>query len=303
MFGGDPRVQSAIVVARTSIWTTNVAMNRRDIADLFAAAAGLLTALAAAVGLADGSLYRDAPFWAQQARGTDVATLFLAVPLLVIALVRARGGSILGRLAVVAVLLYLVYNYAIFAFTVAMNPLSAVYIAILGLAVWSIALGAPALDLAGMAGALEGRLPRRASATVLIGVGLLFALLWLSQIAAASATGVLPVDLVRAEIPTNPVYALDLGLFLPLCVASGIALVRGRPGALAAFAAPMLIWLSLTSAGIVGAFALQAQAGEAVPLPVAALVAVIGGVTAVLPAVAALRAGPPAKSAHRRGEP
>lgn len=169
----------------------------------------------------------------QQARGTDVATLFLAVPLLAIGLLRARAGSVLGRLAVTASLLYLIYNYAIFSFSVAMNPLSAAYIAILGLAVWSVALGVPALDLGAMPGPLEGRLPRRTSAAALIVVGVLFGLMWLSQILAAMTTGVLPTDLVRAELPTNPVYTLDLGLFLPLSIASGIALARRRPPELA----------------------------------------------------------------------
>jgi hypothetical protein len=286
------RKASGIVVLRNSNRRTQMRVRRLEIADFLTTAAAALTVFAAAAGLAVGTVYRDAPFWAQQARGTDVTTLFIAVPLLAVALVRARAGSVFGRLAIVAVLLYLVYNYAIFAFSVAMNPLTAVYIAILGLAVWSIVLGVPALDLAGMAHALDGRLPRRASGAVLIAVGVLFALLWLGQIATATTTGVLPADLVRAEIPTNPVYALDLGLFLPLCIAAGIALIRGGPAAVASFAVPMLIWLSLTSAGIVGAFALQAQAGEAVPLPVVLLVAAIGVVTALLPALTALRPVP-----------
>ena len=264
-------------------------MNRVNIADGLTAAATGLTILAAGAGMVAPDVYRDAPFWVQQARGTDVATLFLAVPLLAFGLLRARAGSVVGRLTVLAGLLYLVYNYAIFSFSVAMNPLTAVYIAILGLAVWSVALSVPALDLGAIAGALDGRIPRRSSAIVLVVVGVLFGLMWLGQIATATTSGTLPVDLVRAELPTNPVYALDLAIFLPLCIASGIAVWRGRPGELAAFAVPMLIWLALTSAGIIAAFALQAQAGEVVPLPVVALVAAIGMVTGALPAVTAVR--------------
>ena len=41
----------------------------------------------------------------------------------------------------VAGLLYLVYNYAIFAFSVAMNPLTPLHIAIFGLSPWSLVLG------------------------------------------------------------------------------------------------------------------------------------------------------------------
>src|SRR5204862_5111300 len=116
---------------------------------------------AALAGLAVPGLYRDAPNWVQQARGTDLATLFLAVPVLLVGLWTAARGSAPGRLAVVAGLLYLVYNYAIFAFSVAMNPLTAVHIAAFGLSLWSLLLGgrAPAEASPGV----TQRLNRRAS--------------------------------------------------------------------------------------------------------------------------------------------
>ena len=97
------------------------------------AIATVLAAGAALAGLAVSGLYVDAPNWAQQARGTDLATLFFAVPVLAVGLWASTRGSSAGRLAVAAGLLYLVYNYAIFAFAVAMNPLTAVHIAIFGL--------------------------------------------------------------------------------------------------------------------------------------------------------------------------
>jgi hypothetical protein len=263
-------------------------MNRLAIADRLAWIAALLAAVAAAAGLGIGGLYRDVPFWAQQARGIDLATLFLAVPILVVGLGTARHGSIVGRLAATAGLLYLVYNYAIFAFSVAMNPLAAVYIAILGLAVWSLALSLPSADLAGAGRALVGRLPRRTSIAVLLFVSFLFGMLWLGQIATATTTGVPPADLAKAGIPTNPVYALDLGLFLPLCVVAGVGLLRGFRVA-GAFALPMLIWLFLTSAGIVGGFAFAALAGDEVPLAVAVVVSGVGVVSLLPAAVAVLR--------------
>ena len=217
-----------------------------------------LAAVAALAGLAVTGLYVDAPNWVQQAHGTDLATLFLAVPVLVSACGRPHRGSSAGRLAVVAGLLYLVYNYAIFAFSVAMNPLTAVHIAIFGLALWSLLLaGRSAVD---GAESVTERLNRRAAGGLLIGVGAMFGLLWLGQIATARTTGVLPPDLVKAGISSNPVYALDLAFFLPLCAIAGIGLLR-RNGA-AAFAFPMLIWVALMGAGVVGGFVLMAAAGD-----------------------------------------
>ena len=113
------------------------------ISNRFAVLATCLAAVAALAGLAVTGLYVDAPNWVQQAQGTDLATLLLTVPVLAVGLWTASRGSTAGRLAVVAGLLYLVYNYAIFAFSVALNPLTAVHIAIFGLALWSLLLAGP----------------------------------------------------------------------------------------------------------------------------------------------------------------
>jgi hypothetical protein len=252
-----------------------------------AAVATFLAALSALAGLVLTGLYVDAPNWAQQARGTDLATLFLAVPVLAMGLWTSRSGSSVGRLAVVAGLLYLVYNYAIFSFSVAMNALTAVHIAIFGLSLWSLVLaGRTAVE--GAEGVAE-RLNRRAAGGLLIGVAVMFGLLWLGQIATASTTGVLPPDLVKAGISSNPVYALDLAFFLPLCALAGIGLVR-RNGA-AAFAFPMLIWVALMGAGVVGGFLLMAAAGDQIAVPVVIAISGLSVASSILAAVVLVRPG------------
>jgi hypothetical protein len=190
-------------------------------------------------------------------------------------------------LAVVGGLLYLVYNYAIFAFSVVMNQLTPVYLGVLGLALWSLVLGMQTPDVAEAGAAMAERLARRASAGLLVGVAALFGLLWLGQIATATASGVVPPDLARAGVPTNPVYALDLAFFLPLCAVVGIGLVRRNRAA--AYALTMLIWVPLMGAGVLGAFVFAAIAGKEVPT---AVIAVVGGlcvISAILAALPVLR--------------
>jgi hypothetical protein len=256
-----------------------------SIPNRLAAIATFLAAAAAFAGLAIGGLYVDAPNWVQQAQGTDLATLFLAVPVLAVGLWTASRGSSAARLAVVAGLLYLVYNYAIFAFSVAMNPLTVVHIAIFGLALWSLLLaGRSAVD---GADAVTDRLNRRTAGGLLVGVAAMFGLLWLGQIATVATTGVLPPDLVKANISSNPVYALDLAFFLPLCAIAGLGLLR-RNGA-AAFAFPMLVWVPLMGAGVVGGIVLMAAAGDETALPVGSAITVLGVVSSILAAVAVVR--------------
>ena len=259
----------------------------QTIPNRLAAVATFLAAAATLPGLAVSGLYVDAPNWAQQARGTDLATLFLAVPVLAVGLWTSTRGSSAGRLAVVAGLLYLVYNYAIFAFAVAMNPLTAVHIAIFGLSLWSLVLtGRAAVE--GSYGVAE-RLNRRAAGGLLIGVAAMFGLLWIGQIATTSTTGILPPDLVKAGISSNPVYALDLAFFLPLCALAGIGLLRGH--SVASYAFPMLIWVALMGAGVVGGLLLMAAAGDQIAVPVVVAISGLSVAASILAAVALVRPG------------
>jgi hypothetical protein len=123
-------------------------------------------------------------------------------------------------------------------------------------------------------------------------VGAMFGLLWLGQIVTTSTTGILPPDLVKAGLSSNPVYALDLAFFLPLCALAGVGLIRRTTAA--SFAFPMLIWVGLMGAGVVGGFALMAVAGDPIAVPIAAAIAGLSVVAAILAAVAVVRAAPPA---------
>jgi hypothetical protein len=271
----------------------------RSIANGLAAVATVLAAVAAGAGLLIPGLYRDAPYWVQQARGTDLTTLLVAVPVLAVGLWAARRGSGAGQLAVFAGLLYVVYNYGIFVFSVVMNPLTAVHIAIVGLALWSLVLTTRSPGLTEAGAAVAERLNRRASGSLLMAVAGLFGLLWIGQIATTTTTGTLAPDLVRAGLSTNPVYALDFAFFLPLCALAGIGLLRRNLAG--AFAQPMLLWVTLMGAGVVGGFLFSAAAGEEVPIVVALVISALSIVAAALAAVPLVRqrSDPLADSAPR----
>ena len=255
-------------------------MTSRSVPGALGTTATILAALASVAGLLIPGLYRDAPNWVQQARGTDLATLFVAVPLVAAGIWTTRRGSSTGVLAVVAGLFYLVYNYAIFAFSVVMNPLTAIHIAIFGLALWSLVLGAHDRRVVAAAEAVRDRLYRRLSGGLLIAVAALFGLLWIGQIVTTTLTGTLAPVLVLAGLSTNPVYALDLGFFLPLAALAGLGLIRGSRASV--FALPMLIWVPVMSAGVLGGFVFVAAAGDAVPVGVVAIVGGLGLVSAIL---------------------
>lgn len=252
-------------------------------------AAGL-AATAAAAGLLVPHLYRDSEPWIRQAHAADLVTLLVVAPILALASWPSRRRLAAARMAAMAATGYLAYNYAIFGFAVAINPMTPLHIAVLGLAGWSLVLsirdatGDPALV------GLAPHLPRRSTAAYLLAVAGLFGLMWLGQIAQAIVSGSGPEEVARLGLVTNPVYTLDLAFALPLFVVTAMLLVQRRPHS-RAIGMAVLGWSALTGLGIVAIFAFDAVAGAAVPVPVAVVIGLITVAALMLLAIG-LRASP-----------
>jgi len=254
---------------------------RLKLADRLALIALLLAAAAAIAGLMVSGLYRDTAEGVRQARATDLVTLAVAAPALGLGLWRARASSVGGRLVAIAALGYLAYSYAIYAFSVVINPLTPIHIAILGLATWSLALTVFGLDHATLDLASKFRLPRRTTGGFLIVVAAMFGMLWLSQIAGAITSGRLPVAVSDLGLPTSPVYSLDLAFAVPLMTLAGVGLIRrdrrGSAGAAAALAFLVILGLS-----VLAIFAFEAAAGIPIEFPPIAIFGVITAAAGIL---------------------
>ncbi len=270
-------------------------------ADLLAGIALALSAASAVAGLFVPGLYRDSDAWIRQARAADLVTLLAVVPTLAAALWRARAGSGVGRLAVLAALGYLAYTYAIFGFSVAINAMTPVHLAVLGLSVWSLLFGVIELARQPLAPDTGKGLPRRPAAALLLAVPVLFGAMWLGQIAQSISTGVPPAALAQAGLSTNPVYTLDLAFALPFLAFSGVMLARRSPlGEQVGLAAS--IWAALMGLGVLAIFAFDAAAGAPVEGAVFALIAAITIVATALALVAIVdpRRRSTASQAHPR---
>jgi hypothetical protein len=260
---------------------------RLKVADDLAVVALLLAAVAATVGLLESGLYRDTAEMVREARAADLVTLAVAVPALGLGLWRARSGSARARMVAIGGLGYLAYSYAIYAFSVVINPLTPVHIAILGLATWSFVLAIFGLDQATLERASRIRLPRRTAGIFLIVVVALFAMLWLGQIAGAITTGQLPGSVADLNLPTNAVYALDLAFALPLLAVAGVWLIRNdRRGPAAALAA--LGFVVLMGLSVLAIFAIDAGAGISIELVPVVIFGVVTGIAAILAVLALL---------------
>ncbi len=211
--------------------------------------------------------------WQTQAIGQDIANLVVLPVLLVLAVAAARG-SVRALLAWAGTVVYAAYTYVIYAFAVHFGPLFLLYVAVLGLAVWALIGFLASIDIARVPTSPPGRLNRFVSAfLIVLAVG--FALLWLSQDLPAILDGTPPKQLRDAGLLTNPVHVLDLALFLPATILTGILLRRGR--AWGQVLAPILLSaMAGISLGIVSLTMIAIARGEEASPIVAAVLGLLG---------------------------
>lgn len=183
----------------------------------------------------------------------------------------ALRNSLRGRFVWLGVLLFPVYNYAIYTMAVPFGPLFLIWVAILGISFYSFVGGVMAFDRDAVMSYFMNRRASVASGWFLIVAAVLFACLWLSDDLPALLSGSTPESIVEMGLPTNPVHVLDMGIYLPAALLTGIGLLRKHPLA-HTVAAPFMGFLILTSVPILITPAMRATAqvpadwGIAVPL-------------------------------------
>jgi hypothetical protein len=227
--------------------------------------AGLLAAVAAAAGLIHPELYeRDSTSMAAQAVGQDLVTLVVAVPLLFLSAALAWRGSVRGRLLWLGALAYFLYTYTVALFGLRFNPLFLVYVAIFSASLYGLILGLRSLDVEELKGNFSPKTPRKTAATCIIFFSAAFALIWLKGIVPPMLTGSYPEKLL-SEAPTLVVQILDLGVLIPLGIATGILLFRDRPWGYA-LVAILLVKFTALALAIMSMMIFMGRAGVSVSL-------------------------------------
>ncbi|MGZ3646400.1 MAG: hypothetical protein ACXVCM_21420 [Ktedonobacteraceae bacterium] len=111
--------------------------------------------------------------------------------------------------------------------------------------------------------------------------GILFYLLWLSEEIPALLTGIIPQSVLQANLPTNPVHVLDLGIYLPAMLIIGLLLWRRKLlGYL--LAGPLLVFSILTGCAILTIFLVMSSKGMPTNVVVEAIIVVIIVVSLIL---------------------
>lgn len=226
----------------------------------------ILIAIAAGSGVFMSDLYRDTPNLVAQAKGQDVITLVVTLPTLVISALLTGRGSQRGRLIWLGGLIYTVYTYVGYAFSVRFNSLFLVYVALLGCSTYALIGGLLTTDWAGIRGSFSERTPARTVSIYLGVIAALFYLLWLSEALPASLSGNPPQSLIDAGTPTNFVQVLDMAWLLPAIAITATSLWNKRSLGYV-LAGALLTHFVLLTLAILSMIVVMVQAGQRVVVP------------------------------------
>lgn len=176
--------------------------------------------------------------------GWDVFTLFVVVPILLIAAIFVARASFRGTLIAAGVLGYFMYMHLEYAVTWAFGPMFGLFIAIYGLSLVGLVATGTVIADAGIHDRFTQSFPRRSWAGLSIGMALILTALWFGRIA-EGLTADIPV--LHGET-TMTVQALDLGLMVPVTVLLGAFALRRIPAALAASTAFAVTFVTMSAA-------------------------------------------------------
>ena len=161
----------------------------------------VLAVIASAGGLSLNGLYRDNTFVTSAWKGNDVITLFLAVPLLVMAMIFSKRGSLKAQLVWMGMLDYLLYNYAFYLFGATFNWFFLLYIALLVLSIFALILGLLGLDTYKISQHAQKRMPVKWIAGYLLFVAVGLTLIYVAQSVGFIFTGQLPAIVAKRNGP------------------------------------------------------------------------------------------------------
>jgi hypothetical protein len=171
---------------------------------------GILLVIAAGGGIFISGLYHDALSFVAQAVGQEVISLAVVLPTLLITGLLAGRGSPRAQLIWLGALVYLVYTYVVAAFDVKFNALFLVYVALLGCSLYALIGGLVTADMAGIKAGFTDKTPLKTISIYLAVLGVLFYVLWLSEIVPALLAGAIPQSIRENGTPTNAVHVLDM---------------------------------------------------------------------------------------------
>ena len=206
-------------------------------------ALAVVAALAAALTVFVPDVLTGPPVMNGSARGTALVVLVLAVPVLVLSIALVRGGWVRALPVWIGAVAFLAYNGVLFLFATPFDDLFLVYVAMLGLAVWSLVALLHGLDVERFASLFDAQTPVRPVAVYVWVIVALNTLAWLAPVLRATAADGPPSFLVGTGMTTNPIFVQDLVFWLPAMALGAAWLWRRAAWGYVVVSAGLALWV------------------------------------------------------------
>lgn len=192
------------------------------------AAVTALSLAAAGTGLLADGIYAGDPATAAMLRGYDLVMLVVALPLLVLGLLTARRGSLLGFVLTASLLAYTAYTYAYYVLGTGFNDLFLMHVAILSTATAALLLVLVGADTGRFRRLGSGHVPARTVAALLGLLTVSLGSLWIYHGIHNAVTGEVPAGsaIVESDLVVHLGMALDLAVLVPLYGAAAVLVWR-----------------------------------------------------------------------------
>lgn len=159
-----------------------------------------------------------------QAKGQDIITLCLVVPLMILAIIFSLRKSAEATLFLAGCLGYMFYTYVTFSY-LTYARLSLIYIAIFSISLFGLIDFFVHTDYSFAEKYLKNKGVNTIVSIYNMIVAVLFSLMWFKDLSYTLFTGIIPYS-VKLNNGASAVYANDLGFFLPAILIAGILLFR-----------------------------------------------------------------------------
>lgn len=174
-------------------------------------------------------LYRDMSLEvAPQGIAQDYVTLFIAIPLLLAALVFARKDSLKGRFLHSGILAYFLVTYLFYLVMGMYNALFLVYVMLLSASFFAFILMLLSFEPGSLPDKFRQETPVKTTGGFLIVQCIAITFMWLNIVIPPLISGEIIPKQVE-HYTTLIVQGLDLALLLPLGIVAGVLFIRKKP--------------------------------------------------------------------------
>jgi hypothetical protein len=188
----------------------------------------VLISVSSSIGLFSNNFYAaETMDWQTQAIGQDLVDLFVVVPALLVFSSLYWSAKSFALPIYGGILLYIIYTFLIYCFSVHFNSLFIVYCLILGLSFYGFCYvifnaSAQTKQVAKTNGIMN------TVAVYFIVIACLFYLLWLIQIIPSIINNTTPAELMAVGLFTNPVHVIDLSVCLPGIFLTALFILKAK---------------------------------------------------------------------------